>query len=369
MKNILVTLVALVALTACSSDKNETLRNLKAERDKISTEIAKLEKELASEGKLQVHENKTYVTINEVHPKTFRHYVEVKGNVESDNNVMVPAEMPGIVTSVAVKEGQSVAKGQLLATIDSDMIVKQIEALTTQLELATTVYERQKRLWEKEIGSEIQFLQAKTNKESAEKQLEILNRQLEMTRITSPLSGMVEQIMLKEGEMAAAGVSGIRIVGTGDLKIKAKLSESYYGHITKGDSAQIKVPAADATFTSNVFAVTKAIDAGSRTFGIDIRPPAHLPLMPNMLAVVTVNDYTAKNAIAVPVNLVQTDGSGKFLFVVSEIDGKTVANRRNVKTNKTYKGKVEIIEGLKAGDKIIVSGYQNVSDNQTVTVQ
>lgn len=369
MKKLIILATVVTILTACSSDKNETLRNLKAQREQLNAQIVKLESELAADGNLQVHVNKTFVSVLDIKPQTFRHYVEVKGNVESDNNVFVPAEMPGIITGVAVKEGQTVQKGQLLASIDDDIIERQIEALKTQLELATTVYDRQKRLWDKEIGSEIQYLQSKTNKESAERQLDILQKQLQMTRITSPITGTVDQISLKQGEMAAAGVSGVRIVGTGDLKIKAKLSEAYYGQVLKGDTAHVSVASANADFKVPVFAVSKSIDAGSRTFSVDIRPPHKLSLMPNMLAVVTINDYTKKNSIVIPVNIVQTDNHGKFLFVVQEKDGQFIALRRNVKTNKTYKGKVEVVAGLQLGERIILTGYQDVSNNQAVTIQ
>src|SRR6056297_980528 len=173
MKNILTILIVVVlAGTACTTDKNEKLKDLKAERDKLDAQITSLEKELKADGNLKKHENKTYVKIEEIKPVTFNHFVEVKGNVESDNNVFVPAEMPGIVESVKVKEGQMVKKGQLMAKLDDDQIQSQIKPLKTQLELATTVYERQKRLWDKEIGSEIQYLQAKTNKEALEQQIE-----------------------------------------------------------------------------------------------------------------------------------------------------------------------------------------------------
>lgn len=370
MNKILITLtIVVLAATACTTDKNEQLRNLKADRDKLNSEIAKLEKELAESGNLEKHVNKTYVKVKALKPTTFRHFVEVKGTVESDNNVFAPVEQPGVVTDIYVKEGQIVKKGQLLAKTDDDIMQRQIAQLKTNLELATTVYERQQRLWDKEIGSEIEYLQAKTNKESTEKQLKILEKQLEMTRLEAPISGMIDQIELKKGEMAAAGVSGIRVVGTGELKIKAQLSENYYGEVQKGDTAKVSIPSINADFTKPLFAVARAIDPENRTFGIDIRPPQNLDLSPNMLAEVNVNDYISRNAITVPINVVQTDNTGKFLFVVEDQDGKTVAIRKKVETHKSYKGKVEIISGLKSGDRIITSGYQDVSNQQEVTLQ
>jgi membrane fusion protein (multidrug efflux system) len=368
MNRIFLIAVAVFIGTSCTTDKAEQLRELKSEREKITAQISQVERELAQEGKLDEHVNKTYVKTKQINAGNFKHYVEVKGTVESNNNVFVPAEMSGIVTRVLVKEGQQVTKGTLLAQLDDELIVRQIDALKTQLELATTVFERQKRLWEKEIGSEIQFLQAKTNKESAERQLDVLKKQLEMTKIISPLSGMVDQITLKEGEMAAAVQSGIRVVGLGDMKIKAKLSESYLGQISTGDTAQVAIESIDADFFQPVFAVEQVIDMGSRTFGIDIRPPHGLKLTPNTLAVVTINDYNKTHAMVVPVNVVQTDNEGSFLFVVDNQKGESVAVRRNVKPGKKYKGEVEILDGLKAGESIIIEGYQNVSNNQVVTL-
>ena len=370
MNKVIIILTTIVlAATACTKDKNTQLKELKAERDQLNAQITKLEKELTQNGDLKKHVNKTYVTTKKINPVVFRHFVEVKGSVESDNNIFVPAEQPGIVTNVLVKEGQMVKKGQLMAKIDDDIIERQIGQLETNLELATTVYERQKRLWEKEIGSEIEYLQAKTNKESAEKQLKVLQKQLEMTRIESPINGMVDEIIIKEGEMAAAGKSGIRVVGTGKLKIKANLSEAYFGEVTKGDTAIVAIPALNADFERPIFAVARAIDAGNRTFGIDIRPPHKLDISPNMLAVVIVNDYTNRNAITVPVNVVQTDNKGEFLFVAKKQGDKWVAERRSVKVNKNYKGQAEIISGVNAGDQIITAGYQDVANGQVITLE
>lgn len=361
--------LALLILSSCSTDKNEQLRNLKAQRDDLNARISQLEKELASSGELVKHENITYVNTKLVKPAEFNHYVEVQGTVESDDNVFVPAEMPGIVVKVLVKEGQAVKKGQLMAKLDGDLIQSQIDAIQPQLDLVTTVYERQKRLWEKEIGSEIQYLQAKTNKASLEKQIVALNKQLEMTEITSPIAGTVDKIMMKEGEMAAAGMSGIQVVGTGSLKIKANLSEAYFGEVKKGHKAKVEIPAVDLEFEQPIFAIAKVIDPGSRTFGVDIRPPHNVTLSPNMLAVITVKDYTNENALVVPQNLVQSDGQNKFLFVVEKKDNKTIARRKKVETGKDYKNNVEILSGLKAGDQLIVAGYQDASNGQQVTVK
>jgi RND family efflux transporter MFP subunit len=370
MKNIIAILtLSVFVAAACSTDKTTQLKQLKAERDQINAQIAQLEKELSGSGEKVTHVNKTYVKVVPIQPETFKHFIDVKGTVVSDNNVMTPVEMPGVVTSIKVKEGQNVSKGQLLATIDDAMIKSQLAPLETQLELATTVYERQKRLWEKEVGSEIQYLQAKTNKEALEQNIEALKVQLSKTKIYAPLNGLVDEIKMKEGEMAAAGVSGIRIVGTGNLKIKANLSEKYYGSVKKGDNTTIKVPSQNVDFEKPIFAVEMAINPGNRTFGIDVRPPHNVKLSPNMLAVVTVNDYTKEEAIVVPQNIVQTDNKGSFLFIAQEKDGKTTAVKRDVLTGKSYKGKVEILQGLSAGDQLITSGYQNVSNGQIVSVQ
>jgi RND family efflux transporter MFP subunit len=370
MKKIIAILtISVFVAAACSTDKTAQLKQLKAERDQINAQIAQLEKELSASGEQVIIENKTYVEVAQIQPETFKHFIDVKGTVVSDNNVMTPVEMPGVVTSIKVKEGQSVSKGQLLATIDDAMLKSQLAPLETQLELATTVYERQKRLWEKEIGSEIEYLTSKTNKEALEQNIDALKVQLSKTKIYAPLNGLVDEIKMKEGEMAAAGVSGIRIVGTGNLKIKANLSEKYYGEVNKGDIAKIEIPNQNVDFEKPIFAVAKAIDAANRTFGIDIRPPANIKLSPNMLAVVTVNDYTIKDAIVVPQNIVQTDNKGSFLFIVQEKDGNTITVKRDVLTGKSYNGKVEILQGLNAGDQLVTAGYQNVSNGQKVTLQ
>lgn len=370
MKHILAILtLSIIVVAGCSTDKNAQLKQLKAERDAIDAQIAQLEKEIGQNGDKVIQEKKTYVQVAQIQPQTFKHFIEVKGTVVSDNNVLVPAEMPRVVTSIKVKEGQNVSKGQLLATIDDAAIKSQILPLQTSLELTTTLFERQKRLWEKEIGSEVQYLQAKTAKESLEQQIDALEVQLAKTRIYSSLNGMVDEILMKEGEMASPGKSGIRVVGTGNLKIKANISEKYYGDVKKGDVTTIQIPNQNVDFEKPIFAVEKAINPANRTFGIDIRPPHNIKLSPNMLAVVTVNDYSKESAIVVPQNIVQTDNNGSFLFVVEEKDGGTFAAKRIVSTGKSYKGKVEILKGLNNGDQLITSGYQNVSNGQKVTLQ
>lgn len=370
MKHILAILtVSLIVAAGCSTDKTAKLKELKIEKNKIDAQIAQLEKEIIQSGGVVELENKTYVQVAQIQAQTFNHFIEVKGTVISDNNVLVPAEMGGVVTSIKVKEGQNVTKGQLLATIDDAMIQSQLAPLETQLELVTTVYERQKRLWEKEIGSEVQYLQSKTNKQALEENIKALKVQLSKTKIYSPLNGLVDEIKMKEGEMAAPGKSGIRIVGTGNLKIKANISEKYYGDVKKGDVTHILIPNQNLDFEKPIFAVEQAINAANRTFGIDIRPPHNIKLSPNMLAVVTVNDYTNENAIIVPQNIVQTDNKGSFLFVVEDKDGGKYALKRIVTTGKSYKGKVEILKGLNDGDQLITTGYQNVSNGQKVTLQ
>jgi membrane fusion protein (multidrug efflux system) len=361
--------LSVFVVAACSTDKTAQLKKLKAERDQISAQIAQLEKELGDTGEKVVQEKKTYVEVAQIQPQVFQHFIDVKGTVVSDNNVMVPAQRDGLVLSVKVKEGQSVKKGQLLAKLDDSPIRSQMMPYTKQLELAKTVYERQKRLWEKEIGSEIDYLAAKTNKEALEETVAAYELEISKTSIYSSLNGIVDEIMMKEGEMAGAGKSGIRIVGTGNLKIKANLSEMYYGSVKKGDNTIVKVPSQNVDFEKPIFAVEKAINPANRTFGIDVRPPHNVKLSPNMLTVVTVNDYTKEEAIVVPQNIVQTDNKGSFLFIVQKKDGQSVAVKRDVLTGKSYKGKVEILQGLSAGDQLITSGYQNVSNGQKVTLQ
>ena len=373
MKNpFLVTVFLLSILLSCSEDNKENrLQELIDQRKEIDRKIEVLKNELAqNENEREVSGIFTPVKIDTIKLKTFKHSIEIQGNVETDNNILIPAEKPGLVKKLFVKKGDHVKKGELLAEIDDIITKSTIEELENGLELANMVYERQKRLWEKNIGSEIQYLQAKNNKENLEKKLETLNESYRKRMIISPIDGVVDEILIKEGEMSIAGLGAIRVVQLSSLKVTANISEKYISSVKKGDTVRITFPGGGICCVKPIRAISQVINPDSRTFQIEIDiSEQQNSLKPNMIAVLEIFDYTAENAIVVPVNIVQQKGNEKFLFLAVQEGENYRVKKQTVKTG-LYQGElIEIIEGLNPGDKIITVGFQNIANGDFIGIQ
>jgi membrane fusion protein, multidrug efflux system len=361
-----------IAAYACSSgsevdQKKEELAQLKSQQQEIAGKIKTLETELAilapvknSEGRVKLVEAKP------IQPQTFKHYLSVQGTVASDNNILISPKTGGVVTAVYANEGDKVSQGQVLAIIDDAVLRQSVEELKTGLDLATTVYEKQKNLWEQKIGSEVQFLQAKNNKESLERKLSTLNSQLAMTRITSPISGVIDEVNIKPGEAASPGVGVIRVVNLSKILVKARMADSYIGAVKKGDNVKISLPDIREEMEGKVSFVGQVVNPQSRTFDIEVAlDNKDAKLKPNMLAVVNINDKTSQDAIVIDANYVQQSEGGEVVFVAN--NGKQ-AQMRKVKTGLSYNGQVEITDGLKPGDSLITAGYQDLVDGQTIKI-
>ncbi len=362
--SLLIALVAVVA--ACTPDKKAELEKLKKEQSELSTKIADLEKEVAStNGDSTVTIRTKDVDVQELQPQAFNHYVQTQGHVEAEDNIMVSAKSAGVITQVYVKEGQSVSKGQVLAQIDNSVVLQSIAGMKAQLDLANSVYDRQKNLWDQKIGTEVQFLQAKTNKESLEKQLGALYEQSEMAKIKSPINGTLDEVNVKIGENAAPGQPAARVVNTSDLKIVAAISESFITNVKKGDKVEVSIPELKKDIKGTVTFVGKTIDLLSRSFAVEVKLPANADLRPNMSAVIKVIYKTEPAAIVVPVNLVQ-DVNGEKIVYIAESDGKnTVARKKVVEVVGVFGGGAQV-NGLKKGDKIVTVGYQSLTDGEFI---
>lgn len=373
MKKItLLAILGAVLLTACGPrDKRSQLQQLERQRDALTEQIEQLKAEL-SQGDLGTSKKRepiTYVTVHKVKPELFRHFIKVQGTVESDRNIMIPSQTSGIVKRIFVDDGDKITKGQLLAELDGAIYESNIAEVENSLDLANTIFERRKRLWDKNIGSEIEFLQAKNNKENLEKRLETLKEQYRLTKITSPISGYVDNILIKEGEMAAAGQGAIRIVQHSELKVAASLSENYVSDVKKNDAVHVEIPVLGLDFEQTINVVSQVIDPDNRTFEIEIKVPREFEkIRPNMLAVVTINDYKNPRALIVPQNSIQKTDSQQFLFTAIEKNGEWIANKRVVRSGESYNNRTEILDGLEEGDLIITFGFQNLADGQTVTI-
>ena len=374
MKKITIALLSISLLAACSAGKKDPkaeLDSLKKQQLEINDKIKKLEAQIAASDTSGNKEKPKLVAATTLQPGIFQHFVEVQGKVDADQNILVSPEMPGVITSILVTNGQAVKKGQLLATTESSTIQAQIEALKKNLELANTLYEKQKALWEQNIGTEVQYLQAKNQKESLEKNLATLNQQYEMTRIKSPIDGTVDQVIAKLGQAGSPGVPAFRVVNLTQMKVVADVAESYTGKVKVGDQVSLYFPDANQTIIKKITAVSQVIDPTSRSFAVDVRLDNQDKAFfhPNMVSVMKICDYTNPSAIVVPINTVQNSENGKFVFIASNTSGKNLAVKQTIVSGVSYGDKTEIISGLKAGDQLITIGYQDLSDGQLISTE
>ncbi|KAA0990147.1 efflux RND transporter periplasmic adaptor subunit [Dyadobacter aurulentus] len=376
MKRHILLIAALATILAsCGGEKKNDLAGKKEELAKLKTEQAEKEKQIKTleseiaklDPKKAAEARVKPVSVDTLTSETFRHYVELQGTVDAKNNVMVTPKSGGVVVAMNVKEGDYVKAGTVIGKIDNSLLTESLEELKTQLSLANTLYEKQKNLWDQKIGTELQFLQAKNNKESLERRMSTLNTQLSQTNIVSPMAGVVDMVNVKVGEMASPGMGVVRIVNLSNLKVSAKVSDTYAASVKKGDEVIVKFPDLKKEYKARVSFVSTAVDPLSRTFTIEANLPSDRDIKPNMMANVQINDATKKNALAIDQNYVQSTEKGNVVYVAVAEGNKKIAKARDVKTGLSYNGKIEILSGLSAGDQLITLGYQEVSDGQPIS--
>ncbi len=356
-------------LAACSAaspedDKKARLQKMKTEYTALSKEIKKLEAEIAAETPDSTSTMKTKdVALLELKPRKFDHFVQTQGSVASENNVFVSAKSMGVITQIHVNEGDRVSKGQTLAQIDNSLVLRSIESVKSQLELATSVYERQKNLWDQKIGTEVQFLQTKTNKEGLEKQIASLQEQNEMTKIKAPISGVVDEVSIKVGENIAPGMPAIRVINNADLKLEANVSEAYVTRIKTGNKVIVSIPELGKDVEAKVTFVGRNIDPLSRTFKVEVKLPSLEDLRTNMTAMVKVVFVTNPSAIVVPVNIIQNINGEKIVYVAEQKGKQLVARKRVVTVDGVFDSNAQV-QGLSTGERVVSSGFQGLSDGQ-----
>jgi len=348
--------------------KREELKELRAELLETSEKIKKLEAEIAQLDTTKREIKQLPIQVMTLNAQSFEHYVKVQGQVEANKNIMVSPQSAGRITQIYVSEGQSVSKGKLLAKIDDAVMRRSINEVETSLKLANTLYEKQQKLWDQEIGTEVQLLTAKNQKEALEKKLATLREQLSYSDIVAPISGTIDEILPKTGEMASPGIPAFKIVNFSDLMLKAAVAEAYVPYIKKGDQVKIFFSALDKTLSGRVKRVGAEIDPMARTFVIEIKLPSDKLLKPNMFGEVSINDRTVNNAIVIPAGIVQRAETSEFVYILQNRGDKQVAKRQAIKTGLTTDGYVEVTEGLKPGDQLITVGYQELSDGQPVSI-
>ncbi len=361
---IIMIILAVTLLSACS--KEESVGSKKDRIFELKEELARLEKEMKNTDTLS-HGKQIKVQFLKAKKEHVVHQFRATGTVKAVNFAYISPEMNGQIQKIYVKEGQYVKKGQLLASLNAKVMLNTKKELELALELATTLYEKQKKLWAQKVGKEIDYLTAKNKKESLEAKISTLNSQISMSRITAPFSGIVDEIHRKVGELAAPGMQFIDLVNLSDIEIEADVSEKYLPYLKKGDAVELHFPAfPDMQTVSKISRIGNIINPANRTFKVvlNLKNPNKM-LKPNMIVDLMLSDY-AGNDILLPSDAVKSDQKGDFVFVISQNGGKNIAQKRYVKTGRNIKTNTIITEGLTEGDKVVIQGHNLLSNGSEV---
>lgn len=370
MKKLVMGLTAALLFAACSSTSvsNEETKRLELQKYKqqlheLTQKIDVLEKELSGNTTMEV----IPVKVAEIVPQQFEHFIEVTGNAEADLNVDVSPESSGIIQDILVTEGQRVRKGQVMARLKIDALERSLDEMLIQLGLAKTNYERQKNLWDQNIGSEMQFLQAKTNMESLEKRVDGMKAQLEMAEIKAPVDGIVDVIYQKKGAIGSPQFPFAKVVNIENIKVYADISETYLTKIKTGDRVKVTFPSLNREMNVPISQIGNVIDPNNRTFRIriDLNNPDRM-IKPNLVSIIKIRDYVAENAIVIPTLFVKDDFKGSFAYVAESNGDKSMARKVYLTTGVTDNNMTEVTSGLAAGMKIISEGFNQVADGTSI---
>ncbi len=357
------------AIPETLDEKNTLLREKLAELKTISDQIAQLESAIVEQDP-DSRRRGALVTTVPVERTDFAHYVVIQGNVTADDLIDVSAEIPGRLLTMTVDEGDVVNRGQLIAEVDPEALEKQKAELEISMDLAQTVYEKQQRLWEQNIGSELQYLEAKNNKERLERSLELLDVQLAKTKVYAPASGVVERVILRAGELASPGVPIVQILNTARLKVTADVPETYITAINRGERVDVEVPALELAHSLPVALIGRTIDPSNRTFKVEVNLPANNKLKPNLLAEMKIQDFAVEDVVTIPLDLVQQEVSGqRYVFIRAEGEEGAVASKKYVQIGRSYEGEVIITEGLEGNELLIIEGARGLSDGQMIEIE
>ena len=338
-------------------------KELQARKATIQADLAKIEAALAT---LNVRKEEALVSVATLKDTVFNHYLDIQGSVNTKENILIQPEMPGTLIVLNVKAGQRVSKGQLLARVDDGGSSQQVASLETQYQLAKTTFERQKNLWNQKIGSEIQYLQAQTQMLSLQRSVAQAKAMLSKTEIRAPFSGTIDEVFVEKGQVVAAGPQGLmRIVNLNNMYVSTSVPESYIGKLKVGTQVDVFLTSLNKNYKGKVRQIGNFINPNNRSFGIEVSIPNPENLLrPNQVAKLKVIDYTVKNAIVVPSNVIQEDGKGnQFVFVATNSNGKTaMAKKAMVTTGKSSDNVTEILSGLSANDIIVIEGVNTISE-------
>jgi RND family efflux transporter MFP subunit len=386
MKNSILLLCILLFIQCGSSDKQTTaeiiaskdLAAIQTKKAEVVKSMNTLKQELESLNEVigQLDNEQKFLLVTSIETKVapYEHFVSFQGTLETDKNIVMYPEIPGLLKSINVVEGQRVKKGDVLAIISDSGLVDQLQQLEIQLALAKTTYERQNRLWEQKIGSEMQFLQAKTQYLSLEKSIAQMKDQVAKTTITAPFDGIVDHLLADVGSSLAPGMTPVlRVINLDEMKVSAQVPEIHLNNIKKTAKVAVNIPVLNKTLPAEINAVGNFINPNNRSFRVEIGLENSTgDLKPNMTVLLNINDYKNEAAILVPSkNILEDQAGAKYVYTLENVagqDGMYKAIKTFVKTGKSSDNKTEILEGLSAGDQLVEDGIRLVKDQQLVKI-
>jgi membrane fusion protein, multidrug efflux system len=377
-KNILgILFIALIAVSCNNakkdekgslSDKKAQLEKLRGEQKKLNDQVQSLEAEIAKLDPTAAAGAAKLVTVAPAKTGEFSHFIDLQGRIDATNTALVaPANgQGGLITALYVTQGQAVKKGQLLAKLDEQTLNQQIEPLKVQLAAAEDTYKRTKNLYDQGIGAYQNVLNAKTQVETLQKQIAIYQKQASLMNVVAPISGVADVVTVRVGELY--NPMGLRVVNTNDLKVVANVPENYIGRVKEGSRIDVILPEQNnRTISAVVNTVQKVVDPTTRAFTIEAKIPSQGDLKPNQLAQIRILDYSKQNVLVIPLNVVQSDENGKYVYVLEKNGDKSVARKKLVTVGESYRDGIEILTGLNEGDQVITEGYQNLYEGQVIT--
>ncbi len=354
-------------IVACG-EKGSSIDKKKTELEKVRKEIAELqikEKALVSE----IGENTTkdkLVEIQTIKKQAFSSDLKVEGTIDADQSTIATSKVPGTVMNINIEVGSRVSKGQILASLDNSSALKGKLELEQQVAFATTVYEKQRRLWEKGVGTEIQYLTAKNQKDALEKSLSTLNNNIDMYNVKSPINGTIEAVDVKIGQITAPGMPIFKVVNMSSIRVVANISEAYADKVSVGDIVTVELPDINQTIKAKVTFAANFIDPLNRTFKVEVKLNGIKDVKPNMVARLNIVDYVNPKALVVPSNAIQRTESETYIMIAKQEKNKTIAEKRNIVIGKTNQDLTEVLSGIAENETIIVNGFQELTTGQVV---
>ncbi|PKP45209.1 MAG: efflux RND transporter periplasmic adaptor subunit, partial [Bacteroidetes bacterium HGW-Bacteroidetes-12] len=313
------------------------------------------------------------VTVLKTETKAFKHFVEIQGSVQTKENIIIYPEYAGVLTQIFVKEGQLVQKGELLAKIDDGGLNQQLSQMETQLALAKTTFERQERLWKDKIGSEIQFLQAKTNFEAQQKAVNQMKQQVAKTSVTAPFSGVIDDVISDQGQVVSPGMHQLfRLINLSNVYIEAEIPENYINNIKKNAQVNVYFPVLNDTIQSTIRQIANYINPNNRTFKVEVAiPNEQQQIKPNMTAVLNITDYINEKALVLPQSVISENAEGEhYVYTINKRNKNTfVAQKKIVTIGKSQHGVSEIIDGITSEEIIINEGAKTVKEDEQVLIK